>query len=168
MRYIVRERIFTIGDKFQIEDENEMPRFEVVGKVFSLGNKLNIYDMMGRNVVYIEQRIFRFLPEYNIFLGDRLAANIKKEFTFFKPKFNIESDFGRFSVDGDILAHDFSILKDSREVARINKKWLSLSDTYMVDVNNTENQAFILAIVIVLDQVLYDNKATPPSNPNNY
>lgn len=162
MRYIVREKVFTIGNKFQIKDDQGIPRFEVVGKVFTIGKKLNIYDMIGNNVAYIEQKIFRFLPEYNIYLNNQLGATIKQKLSFFKHRFSIESDFGDFDVEGDIFAYNFSIYKNGREVARVNKKWISFSDTYMVDIDNNENQAFILSIVIVLDQVLHDY--TPQNN----
>ncbi len=156
MKYIVKEKIFNIGNKFQIKDDQGVPRFEVVGKVFTIGKKLNIYDMIGTNVAYIEQKIFRFLPEYNIYLNNQLGATIKQKLSFLKQRFSIESDFGDFDVEGDIFAYNFSIYKNGREVARVNKKWISFSDTYMVDIDNDENQAFILSIVIVLDQVLHD------------
>lgn len=158
MKYIVREKIFTIGNKFQIKDEQGIPRFEVVGKVFTIGKKLNIYDMLGNNVAYIEQKILRFLPEYNIYLNNKLGATIKQKLTLLKSKFSINSDFGKFDVDGDIFDYNFSIYKNGRKVAKVNKKWISFSDTYMVDIDDNENQAFILSIVIVLDQVLHDYK----------
>ncbi len=158
MKYVVREKIFTIGNKFQIKDEQGIPRFEVVGKVFTIGKKLNIYDMLGSNVSHIEQKILRFLPEYNIYLNNKLGATIKQKLTLFRSKFSINSDFGKFDVDGDIFAYNFSIYKNGRKVAKINKKWVSFSDTYMVDIDDNENQAFILSIVIVLDQVLHDYK----------
>lgn len=165
MKYLVREKIFTFGDKFVIKDEMERPAFEVVGKVFTLGNKLNIYNMNGKKLVYIEQKLLRFLPEYNIYMNGDLVATVKKEFTFFKPKFNINSNFGYFSIDGDIFNYNFSIYRDRRKVAVISKKWFAWSDTYGVDIDEGESHVFILALVIVLDQVLHDNNS---SNNNQY
>ncbi|MBE6083112.1 MULTISPECIES: LURP-one-related/scramblase family protein [Tissierellales] len=160
MRYLVRERIFSIGDKFDIQDESGRNVYEVAGKVFSFGNKLNIFDMSGNNLIYIEQKIFKFLPEYYIYMGDKIVANVKKEFTFFRPKFNIFSDFGDFTLEGDIFAHDFSIFKDGNEICRVNKKWISISDAYGVEIFGDEDPAFILALCIVFDQVLYDNNGS--------
>lgn len=156
MKYIIKERIFTLTDKFVIEDEEGYPRYEVVGKLLSLGNKLCIYDLDGQELVYIEQKLLKLLPEYNIYQKGHLVGKVKKEFTFFKPSFVIESSYGNFTFQGDILHHDFDILKDGRTVAWINKRWLSLSDTYSVEVSDLVDQAFILAIVIVLDQIFYD------------
>lgn len=157
MKYKIRQRIFSFGDNFTIRDENETPHFIVRGKVFSLGDKLSLEDLNGNKLFYIEQKLFKFLPEYSIFQNDTQVAKVKKEFTFFKPKFNIESSFGRFDMEGDIFSHSFQILKNGRVVAEVSKKWLSFSDTYGVDIADGENQAFLLALVIVIDQVIYDN-----------
>ncbi|NLW22172.1 MAG: hypothetical protein GXY88_02785 [Tissierellia bacterium] len=156
MRYLVREKIFTISDRFHIEDENGRPRFEVVGRIFSLGNKLNLYDMDGRELIYIEQKLFRLLPEYLIYREGKEIGKIKQEFTFFKPRFHIDSIYGNFTLEGDVFHHNFNILKNGRAVAWISKRWISLSDTYSVDIEEGEDDAFILAIVISLDQIFYD------------
>ena len=156
MRYIIKEKVFTFADRFNIEDQYGSPQFEVVGKIFSLGNKLNIYDLNGKELIYIEQKVFRFLPEYDIYREGNLIGKIKKEFTFFKPKFYIESTYGNLTIDGDVFHHNFNILRDGKPIAWINKKWISFSDTYSVDISDEEDQSFVLSIVIVLDQIFYD------------
>ena len=158
MKFYIREKIFSIGDKFSIKDVSGNDVFNVAGKVFSLGNKLRIYDMYNNEIVYIEQKIFKLLPEYNVYLSGNLAATVKKQFTFFSNKFDIDSNMGKLEIEGDFLAHDFSIIKNNSTVAMVSKKWLSWGDTYEIDISEQENYAFILAVVIVVDQVLHDNK----------
>ena len=157
MRYLVRQRILSFGDRFNITDEFDKPIFQVEGKVFSIGNKLNIYDMNGKHLIYIEQKVFKFLPEYNIYIGDVEVAIVKKQLTFFKSKFNIESNYGNFEIDGDIFDYNFSIYKNGRPVATVDKKFISFSDTYSVNIVEGEKDEFILALVIVIDQVLHDD-----------
>ena len=67
MRYLIKERIFSFADRFTINDESNRPQYEVVGKIFAIGNKLNFYDIRGKHILYIEQKIFRLLPEYSIY-----------------------------------------------------------------------------------------------------
>lgn len=156
MRYLIRERIFALGDTFDIQDESSNPVYQVEGKIFSIGNKLRIYDLNGKELTYIEQEVFRFLPEYNVYREGNILATIKKELTFFKPKFNIESSYGNFTVEGDVFQYNFNILKNDKPIAWISKKLISFSDTYSVDILDEEDQSFILSIVIVLDQVFHD------------
>ncbi|NLJ99388.1 MAG: hypothetical protein GX320_09040 [Tissierellia bacterium] len=158
MRYLIKEKIFSFADRFTIEDDQGYPRYEVVGKLLSLGNKLKLYNTTGEELIYIEQKIFRFLPEYLIYRNGNIVGRIKKELTFLKPRFNIESSYGNFTLDGDVFHHEFNISKDGNPIAWISKKWISLSDTYTVDILEEEDHSFILAIIIVLDQIFYDNR----------
>ena len=107
----------------------------------------------------MEQKLFRLLPEYYIYdsLGNQVAK-VKKQFTFFSPKFEIESTFGSYELSGDILDHDFEITKNNYLCATISKQWFSLSCTYGVDINENEDQAFILSLIIILDKVMDDQK----------
>ena len=158
MKFYIQEKIFSIGDNFNIKDALGNDVFNVQGKIFSMGNKLRIYDIYNNEIVYIEQKLFKLLPEYNIYFNGNYAAKVKKEFTFFSNRFDIDSNMGKFEIEGDFFAHDFSIMKNGNTVAVINKKWLSWGDTYEININEQENYAFIVALVIVIDQVLHDNK----------
>src|SRR5690554_3616221 len=111
MRFVVRQKIFALGDNFTIKDEQGNDRFLVRGKVFTFGNKLRLFDMSGKELYYIEQKLLQFLPEYTIYQSGRPMAKVKKELTFFKPKFNITSTLGNFNIEGNFLAMDFSILR---------------------------------------------------------
>lgn len=157
MRYIIKQKIFSLGDKFNISDQEGLPRYQVEGKFFSIGKKLNIYDMEGNHLVYIEQEIFRLLPEYFLYENDEVVAKVKKEFTFLKPKINIESVYGDFTIDGSVFAYNFTVSKDGEEVARVSKEFLTLSDTYGVEIFG-DNDDFLIALVIVIDQIFHDNR----------
>ena len=156
MKFLVKEKIFTFADKFNIEDEYGDPQYKVVGEIFTFGNKLRLYDMHDVEIIYVEQKLFRFLPEYEIYKSGNLVAKIKKELTFFKPNFQIESNYGNLTVKGDIFHHEFNILRNGKIIAWISKKWITFSDTYSIDILEEEDEAFILSIVITLDQILYD------------
>jgi uncharacterized protein YxjI len=156
MRYAIKQKIFSFGDSFTIRDEAGNDCYTVKGKVFALGDKLRIYDMDGRELVYIEQKLFRFLPEYSIFYNGQLYATVKKEFTFFKPRFQIHSTMAEYTAEGNLWGMDFSILKNGKLAALVSKKWFAWSDTYGVEISDSEDPVFILALVIVLDQVLHD------------
>jgi uncharacterized protein YxjI len=156
MKYLIRQRVLSFGDDFGIKDENGQDRYMVQGKVFSFGDKLKLMDMMGNELFYIEQRLFRFLPEYYIFAGGEEVAVVKKQLSLFTPKFIISSIHGAYDIEGDVFAYDFSVYKDGRRVAVVNKRWFSFSDTYGIDIADGEDHALLLSLAIVLDQILHD------------
>lgn len=159
MRYQIREKLFSFTDDFIIKNQYDQPAFNVVGKFLSIGHKLNMQDLNGNLLYYIEQKLFKLLPEYYIYdsMGNQVAK-VKKQFTFFTPKFEIESNYGSYELNGDIFDHDFEIVKDNSICAVISKQWFSISCTYGVDINENEDQAFILSLIIVLDKVMDDHK----------
>jgi uncharacterized protein YxjI len=158
MRYIIRQKIFSFGDNFAIRDEFEQDRYIVRGKVLSFGDKLSLEDLNGNELFYIEQKLFKFLPEYYIYAGGQQVAMVKKQLSFFTPKFVIDSVYGNYEMEGDIFAYDFQIYLDGRTVASITKKWFALGDSYSVEIEDGEDQAFLLALAIVIDQVMHDDK----------
>ena len=97
------------------------------------------------------------MPEYDIYIAGHRVANVKKKFTFFKNNFVVTSPNSQYDIDGDVFAYDFSIYKDGRVVATISKKFLSLTDTYLVDIDDGCDQVTILALAIVIDMVCHDN-----------
>lgn len=157
MIFEIRQKIFSFSDKFAIKDEMGNEKFFVNGKLLSIGKKLTLEDELGSELFYIEQKIFRLLPEYHIYCQGQDIATVKKEFTFFKPSFNIQSVYGDFSISGNVVAHNFEISKNGLVIAQVSKKWVSLSDTYGVNIMENENIPFILSLVIVLDMTLYEN-----------
>ncbi|MFS8541711.1 MAG: LURP-one-related family protein, partial [Tissierellales bacterium] len=67
MRYILKQKIFSLSDKFYIKDEKENPRYYVESKIFSFGDKLKLFDLEGTELIYIEEKVLRLLLEYNIY-----------------------------------------------------------------------------------------------------
>ena len=157
MRYLVRQKIFSLTDSFSIKDENQNDVFMVKRQLLSFGNKLRIFDLTGEELCYIEQRLFKFLPEYDIYIGGQHIANVKKKFALLKNDFVITSPGANYYVEGNLWAYDFNIFKDGVPVAGISKKFFSFTDTYGVDIDDDCDQLTLLALAIVIDMVCHDH-----------
>lgn len=158
MRVNIKQKIFSFGDKFSVTTQDGTPIIYVEGKVFSVGNKLNVLDAQGDELFYIEQKLFKLLPEYRIYSGGEEVAFLKKEFSFLKPKINITSAYGDFTIDGNILGYNFNINKKGKMVGVVSKKFVAFSDSYTLDIyEEEENIPFFITLTIVIDQVLHDN-----------
>jgi uncharacterized protein YxjI len=157
MRYLVKQRIFSFGDSYTIKDEAGNDRFIVKGEVFTLGHKLTILDTIGTELIYIEQELFHFRPTFNIYEKGNYVATVKKEISFFTASFSIESTWGNYTIEGQIFSHEFSILRNGVGIAQVSKEWFTFSDSYGIEIEDNENQEFILSLVIVLDEILYSN-----------
>ncbi len=157
MRYVVRQKIFSFGDSFNIKDEVDNDIFIVRSQLLSFGKKLRIFDLLDNELCYIEQKVFRFMPEYDIYIAGEHIASVKKKFALFRNDFVISSPGDQYYVDGDFWAHEFSIFKSGQMIGRISKKFFSWTDTYGVEVDDRFDQVTTLALAIVIDMVCHDN-----------
>ena len=90
MKLYIKQKVFSWGDKFTVKDEAGHDRYSVEGEIFSFGKKLHVYDRYGTEVAFIKQEVWSWMPRFYVFCGDRQVAQIKKEFTFFLPKYHID------------------------------------------------------------------------------
>jgi len=158
MRVNIKQKVFSFGDKFSVNTDDGTPIIYVEGQVFSIGNKLHVLDAHGNELFYIEQKVFKLLPEYRIFSNGQEVAFLKKEFSLLKPKLNITSTYGNFTIDGNVLGYNFSIHKNGNVVGTVSKKFIAFSDSYTLDIfDEEENIPFLITLTIVIDQILHDN-----------
>ena len=160
MRYLMKQKIFSFGDKFAIRDENGEGAYFVNGEVFSLGHKLAFEDLQGRELLHIRQKLLSWGPTYELYRGEEHVATIKKEiFTLFHCTFNIHlDDEGDLEAKGSLSDHEYFISRDGESVAQISKRWFSLSDTYGVDIADSQDPVLILASTVVIDLCCHDKR----------
>ena len=160
MRYLMRERILSWGDDFTIKDDAGREAFHVDGKVFSFGDKLSFKDRDGNEVALIDQKLLSFGPQYEIVRGGTTVAVVKKQlFTLFRARFTVDVPGpDDLEAKGNFLEHEYVFERDGRDVARISKKWLSLSDSYAIDINEGEDDVVILAAAVVIDLVSHPDQ----------
>lgn len=148
MKLLFKQRFFSWFDSYDIYDENGQTVYTVQGQL-SWGHCLKIYDARGVEIGTVKQRILTFLPKFEMYLGDRYIGCISKEFTFFRPKFNI--DCNGWQIEGDWFEWDYQILNSSgRPVAHVSKE-LNWTDTYVIDVHDPKDALCALMLVLAID-----------------
>ena len=155
MKYNIKEKVFTLADKFTVRDEHGEPILIVEGTPFSFTDKLRIYDMNMNELFYIEQTISPFIPDYRIYRDGLEVAHMKREFSMMHRVF-IESDYGGYTIEGDIMHYNYTIRHDDIPVAEVKKKVFSFGDEYTLDIFVNENFEFLITMVIVIDQMFFD------------
>lgn len=156
MYLYIRQKLFSIGDKYSVFDQTGEPVYHVEGEIFTLGAKIHLYDLAGNELFYIQQKLFRFLPEYEIYRGEVLCAVVSKKVAFFTHRLEIHSSYGNFQLEGDLLGMDFSIEADGRQIGALSKKWFTFGDSYELAVENDRDAAFFCALVIAIDNCIHN------------
>jgi uncharacterized protein YxjI len=158
--FVIRERFFSIGDDFDVLDEHGNKVLHVDGKVFSVRNKVVIEDLTGAEVASVHRHLIALRPTYEITIGGEKAAEVRKKlFTPFREKFTIDVPGpDDLEMKGNLLDHEYVIEQGGTEVAAVSKRWLTIRDTYAVQVSAGIEPLLIVGAVLALDLALEREK----------
>ena len=149
MKLLFKQRLFSWFDSYDIYDEEGNTVFVVKGQL-SWGHRLNIFNSVGEHIATVKEVMLTFLPQFELYIGEQYAGCISKEFSFFKPRYNI--DCNGWSIDGNFLEWDYRILgADGQMTALITKEVFNWTDTYSIEVANPEDGLMALMVVLAID-----------------
>jgi uncharacterized protein YxjI len=153
VRYIIRERFFRLGEDSDITDEQGRPVLHVDGKVLTLHDTLIVRDLQGTEVARVQRQLIALRPTYDITRqGQELAEVRKKLISPFVDRYTIDIPGpDDLNVTGSLFEHEYKIERDNRVVATVSKRWISLTETYGVEIAPGEDDLVILAAVLAID-----------------
>jgi len=153
MRYQVREKIFRLGEDNDILNEAGQPALQVDGKVLSLHGLMLVNDLAGTEVGRVSRKLVALRATYEIALAGGVTAEVHQRFTGpFHPKWNLSVSGGaELEIGGNFAGHDSTITENGQTIATISKAWISLADSYGVDIVAGQNDLLLLCSVLALE-----------------
>ncbi len=150
MELLIKQRVFSWSDSYDVFDSKGEARYFVKAELFSFGHQIHIYDKAtGEELGSVHQKLFSLMPTFELVMGGRTVGMIRKKFTFFSENYNV--DYRGWTVEGDFLGWDYRVLQSGVEVMSISKEWLSWGDTYTLRYDNPANEFPGLLLVIAID-----------------
>jgi len=156
MVYQVRQKIFSLGDRYAVKDSKGVDRYLVRSALVSVSRRMWILDKEGQELYGMRRRLLSLMPSYRISRGDAQVALLRQRLSLWGKRFSVEGGKGSFLIKGRPLDFDYSIEKGGAEVASVSKRFFSLSDSYGVEIAEGEDDAFILALVVIIDQLCHE------------
>jgi uncharacterized protein YxjI len=117
--------------KAEVKDGEGNVRFSVSGRLFGVPKQMTISDHDGREVASLKAKMF---------------SPIKSRATL------TMADGSSWQVEGSLLEKDYSIAANGRPVVQISQKWVTIRDTYTLDVAEGVELPLALAIVWASDR----------------
>jgi uncharacterized protein YxjI len=155
MKLYMKQKVFSLRDKFSVFDENQNILFTAQGAIFSFGRKITICGADGHECAYIKQKIFTLLRRYIIDI-DSVSHTVVKELTLLKPSFHVENN--GWTVKGDIWEHSYEIKYGEEVIMSLSKHWLTWGDSYELDIPDDKNVLLALCTAIAIDCMNADTK----------
>lgn len=159
--YKMRQKLVSIGDDFFIEDERGVRVFHVDGKALRVRDTLLFKDMEGHELYRIQTKMLRIKDTMDIESagGGRVASVKKALITPVRERWTVNIAGGRdLDVQGNILDHEYTIGEGRDRVAEVSKKWFRIADSYGIEVSPGQNDALILAIAVVIDNMAHGHR----------
>ena len=156
--YKMTQKMVSIGDDFWIETDRGEKVFKVDGKALRVRDTLKLKDMQGNVVAEIQEKIARIKDTMDIARNGQKIATVKQALiTPLRGRFSVNVAGGAdMDVQGNILAHDYKFEQGGRQIAEVSKKWFRIRDSYGVDIQAGQDDALILAVTVVIDQMTSD------------
>lgn len=149
MKLLIKQRVFSWTDSYDIYDENGNKKYFVKAELISLGHQLHVYDSQNNRIGMIKQKLFTFLPAFEIQIGGGSIGKIQKKFTFLQPKY--ELDFNNWRVEGDFLGWNYNVYNGCSSIINISKQLFQWGDTYVIDFSNSADELMGMMLVIAID-----------------
>ncbi len=129
----VKQQLMSFGPRFWYEAPNGSRLGEIHGKILTIRPTFEIYDGQGQLLAVVKKKLLNLIGE-NWWMENASKQEIAK-------------------VHGNIWEHDYKIQTlDGSPIAQIHKKWVSIRDSYCVEVQKPDFDPYlVLSYAISLD-----------------
>lgn len=149
MRLLFKQRMLSWMDSYDIYAEDGSVLYTVRSKL-AWGHCLKIFDAQDREVGVVKERVVTLLPQFEMYLGERYLGCIRRELSFFRPRYSI--DCNGWQVEGSFLEWDYTVREACGAlVATISKELFNWTDTYVIDVMDPKDALCALMLVLAID-----------------
>ncbi|WP_369377896.1 LURP-one-related/scramblase family protein [Streptomyces sp. cg36] len=151
MKYLVRDKIFAIGDDYWIETEDGRHAFLVDGKALRLRDTLELKDPTGRVLITLRKKMFGIRDTMTVERDERPLATIRrKRLSLLRNHYRVTLVEGtELDVSGKILDREFAVEYDGELLAHVSRRWFHVRETYAVNIVREDADAALLIAVVV-------------------
>jgi uncharacterized protein YxjI len=154
-KYRMREKLFSIGDDFWIEDEQGEQVYKVDGKALRLRETLVLEDTSGSELYTVQEKKLHIRDTMDVKRNGETVARVEKALiTPLRERFSIEVEGAPdLEAKGNIVDHEYTIKRDGDKIAEVSKRWFRVRETYGIEVAPGEDDALILAVAVCIDRM---------------
>lgn len=149
MKLLIKQRILSLRDTYDIYDEFGTPKYLVKAELVALEHRLHIYDMYKNEIGQINEKLFTLTPAFNIIVDGQLYGKIQRKISLLKPKYDI--DFNGWHIEGDLIRYNYTVFASGNPIIHVSKKPLAWGDTYVIDFENPRDELMGVLLVVAID-----------------
>ena len=153
-RFLMREKLLSIGDDFWIENDRGERAYKVNGKAVRLRQTFVLENSSGDEVARIKERKLSIRDKIAVERYGNTVATVHKALVGIRARFAIDVENGAdMKAHGNVVDHEYEIERDGDTVATISKRWFRVRDSYGVEIGEGEDVGLLLATVVALESL---------------
>lgn len=149
MKLLIKQRVFSWTDTYDIYDEEGNVRYFVKGDFFAIGHRLRVYDMEQWEIGLIQEKLLHLMPTFEVYIDGWLCGTVSKKLTLLRPKYQV--DYSGWQVEGDFLGWEYDAFSGGVPVMHISKEIFHWGDTYVIDIVDPADEIHALMLVLAID-----------------
>jgi uncharacterized protein YxjI len=153
-RFLMREKLLSIGDDYWIENDQGERAYKVNGKALRVRKTFVLEDPSGGEVARIQERKLTIRDKIAVERDGDTVATIHKALVGIRDRFAIDVEHGAdLKAHGNVVDHEYEIERDGDTIATISKKWFRVRETYGIEILGGEDEPLLLAVAVALDEL---------------
>ena len=165
MKLFVKNKLMTLSGASYVEDEAGNKVFKVKGKwgIFSPTKKKKIIDSENQLRYIVRNKFFHFFASSCFIYNSekqKIAMLSNSDFDF-KNKFVLKGSEDEIVIVGKYFQFpnmELEVQKNGKMIGTITKNFTIVRDSYIVDIADDTEDAFLVALVIAIDNI-FDKRA---------
>jgi uncharacterized protein YxjI len=158
--YQMRQQMFAIGDDFWIQNGAGRRVFRVDGKALRVRQTLILESANGQELYKIQEKLLTVRDKMDIEGPQGTVATVTKALISpLRERYTVSlASGGEWTIQGNITDHNYEISSDAGQIAEVSKRWFRVADTYGIQVAPGQDDALVLAVAIVVDQISHKGR----------
>ncbi|MFC7095742.1 LURP-one-related/scramblase family protein [Halobaculum marinum] len=154
------QKLISIGDDFFVENSAGERVFKIDGKALRVRDTLRMTDLRTGDTYTIQEKLLRVRNSMTIQRNGHPAASVHKAVVSpIRNRFTVSIQGGTdLAVKGNVLNHEYKLMRDGDRVAEVSKKWFRVRDSYGIQVSPDLDAGLVVACTIAIDMIVHPTR----------
>lgn len=153
-RYQMKSKFGAGGDYRVFDPATEEDKFFIDGHI-GARPKAEVKDTAGNDVYQVRGKLLGIPKRMTISNaeGNEVASLHAKTFSPIKTKMTLQTTSGEpWALQGEIFEKNYTITSEGKPIVNITQKWVTVRDSYTIDVADGVDPALALAVMWAVDR----------------
>lgn len=152
MKLFMQQEAFSWGKPMELWDKGGHIRYTVTGDAYSLGKRLHVQELSGREAIYVRQQVPSMFPRYEIGIYGKKAGAIVKDLTFLRPRYTLENF--EWEIGGTPGRFDYEITWRGSVVAACHPVKGEKGELYALEILDRTVELQALGVLLTVNCIL--------------